>query len=150
MSNTYINKSFNKINLDWKLIQSELKLKLGMEIYESWIKKINLLEEKFVNLDTNIEFLGKDNLIKIKKSGIEKKLMGVKINLDKINLRSAINLTINDKIIGEIRSAVFSPTFNKVIGIAMIKKPYFTNKGNFDILIDSKKYVGEICDIPFV
>ena len=74
----------------------------------------------------------------------------VKINLDKINLRSAINLTIDDKIIGEIRSAVFSPTFNKVIGIAMIKKPYFTNKGNFDILIDSKKYVGEICDIPFV
>ena len=77
--------------------------------------------EKFVNLDTNIEFLGKDNLIKIKNSGIEKKLMGVKINLDKINLRSAINLTIDDKIIGEIRSAVFSPTFNKVIGIAMIK-----------------------------
>ena len=93
--------------------------------------------EKFVNLDTNIEFLGKDNLIKIKNSGIEKKLMGVKINLDKINLRSAINLTIDDKIIGEIRSAVFSPTFNKVIGIAMINKPYFTNKGNFDILIDS-------------
>ncbi len=80
--------------------------------------------EKFVNLDTNIEFLGKDNLIKIKKSGIKKKLMGVKINLDKINLRSAINLTIDDKIIGEIRSAVFSPTFNKVIGIAMINKPY--------------------------
>ena len=106
--------------------------------------------EKFVNLDTNIEFLGKDNLIKIKNSGIEKKLMGVKINLDKINLRSAINLTIDDKIIGEIRSAVFSPTFNKVIGIAMINKPYFTNKGNFDIFIDSKKYVGEICYIPFV
>ena len=106
--------------------------------------------DKFVNLDTNIEFLGKDNLIKIKNSGIEKKLMGVKINLDKINLRSAINLTIDDKIIGEIRSAVFSPTFNKVIGIAMINKPYFTNKGNFDIFIDSNKYVGEICDIPFV
>ena len=32
--------------------------------------------EKFVNLDTNIEFLGKDNLIKIKNSGIEKKING--------------------------------------------------------------------------
>ena len=106
--------------------------------------------EKFVNLDNDIEFLGKDKLIKIKNSGIKKKLMGVKINLDKINLRSAINLTIDNKIIGEIRSAVFSPTFNKVIGIAMINKPYFTTKGNFDILINSKKYVGEICDIPFV
>ncbi len=45
MNNTNTNKSFDKINLDWKLIQSELKLKLGTEIYESWIKKINLVEE---------------------------------------------------------------------------------------------------------
>ena len=45
MNNTHTNKSFDKINLDWKLIQSELKLKLGIEVYESWIKKIDLLEE---------------------------------------------------------------------------------------------------------
>ena len=45
MNNTNINKSFDKINLDWKLIQSELKLKLGIEVYESWIKKIDLHEE---------------------------------------------------------------------------------------------------------
>ena len=76
--------------------------------------------------------------------------MGVKINLDKINLRSAIHLTIDDKVIGEVRSAVFSPTFNMVIGIAMINKPYFLTKDKFDIIIDDKKYKGEICDIPFV
>ena len=45
MNNTNINKNFDKINLDWKLIQSELKLKLGIEVYDSWIKKIDLLEE---------------------------------------------------------------------------------------------------------
>jgi chromosomal replication initiator protein len=45
MNNTHTNKSFDKIILDWKLIQSELKLKLGIEVYESWIKKIDLLEE---------------------------------------------------------------------------------------------------------
>ena len=45
MNNTHTNKSFDKINLDWKLIQSELKLKLGLEVYESWIKKIDLYEE---------------------------------------------------------------------------------------------------------
>ena len=45
MNNTNINKSFDKINLDWKLIQSELKVKLGIEVYESWIKKIDLCEE---------------------------------------------------------------------------------------------------------
>ncbi len=45
MSNTHTNKSFDKINLDWKQIQSELRLKLGTEVYESWIKKIDFVEE---------------------------------------------------------------------------------------------------------
>ncbi len=45
MNNTHTNKNFDKIILDWKLIQSELKLKLGIEIYESWINKIDLHEE---------------------------------------------------------------------------------------------------------
>ncbi len=105
---------------------------------------------KFVHIDSNIEFLGKDNLIKIKESGIEKKLMGVKINLDQINLRSAINLTVDNKIIGEIRSAVFSPTFNKVLGIAMINKGYFEVGQEFDIIVNQKKYKGEICPLPFI
>ncbi len=45
MNKTFVNKNFDKINLDWLLIQSELKLKLGKEVYESWIKKIDLFEE---------------------------------------------------------------------------------------------------------
>ena len=51
MNNTHTNKSFDKINLDWKLIQSELKLKLGIEVYDSWIKKIvkEIFEKNFLH-----------------------------------------------------------------------------------------------------
>ena len=45
MNNTFTHKNFDKPNLNWKSIQTELKSKLGIEIYESWIKKINLAEE---------------------------------------------------------------------------------------------------------
>ena len=45
MSKTITNKNVNKISLDWQLVQSELKIKLGNEVYESWIKKIILFEE---------------------------------------------------------------------------------------------------------
>ncbi len=45
MINTFTNKNFERLSLDWTLIQSELKLKLGTEVYESWIKKIELVEE---------------------------------------------------------------------------------------------------------
>ena len=45
MSNSHFSKNISKINLDWTLMQSELKLKLGLDVYESWIKKINFVEE---------------------------------------------------------------------------------------------------------
>ena len=45
MNNTIINKNFKNQNLDWILIQSQMKSKLGSEIYESWLKKISFIEE---------------------------------------------------------------------------------------------------------
>ena len=45
MNNSFNHKNFEKLDLDWTSIQSELKLKLGIDVYESWIKKINLVEE---------------------------------------------------------------------------------------------------------
>jgi len=48
MTNTFINKNINNLKpekLDWRLIQSEMKNKLGLEIYESWLKKINFVDE---------------------------------------------------------------------------------------------------------
>ena len=48
MNNSFKNKNLNNLkseNLDWILIQSEMKNKLGLDIYESWLKKINFVEE---------------------------------------------------------------------------------------------------------
>ena len=36
----------------------------------------------------------------------------------------AIEIRINSKRVGELRSGVYSPTFKQVIGIAMIDKPF--------------------------
>ena len=45
MNNTFTNKNLKNEILDWKMIQSEMKNKLGTDIYESWLKKIELVEE---------------------------------------------------------------------------------------------------------
>ncbi|MDA9562252.1 chromosomal replication initiator protein DnaA [Candidatus Pelagibacter bacterium] len=48
MNNSTTNKNIetqNQTNLDWGLIQSQMKNKLGIEIFESWLKKINFVEE---------------------------------------------------------------------------------------------------------
>ena len=48
MNKSFTNKNINNFaseELDWQQIQSEMKNKLGLEIYESWLKKISFLEE---------------------------------------------------------------------------------------------------------
>ena len=48
MNNSIINKNLNNLKpevLDWTVIQNQMKNKLGLEVYESWLKKINFLEE---------------------------------------------------------------------------------------------------------
>jgi chromosomal replication initiator protein len=48
MNNSFINKKSNNLKsekFDWSLIQSEIKNKLGTDIYESWLKKIVFVEE---------------------------------------------------------------------------------------------------------
>ena len=45
MNKTMINKDSKHQQLDWNTVQSEMKNKLGSEVYESWLKKINFLDE---------------------------------------------------------------------------------------------------------
>ena len=37
--------NFKSENFDWKLVQAEMKNKLGLDIYESWLKKIIFVDE---------------------------------------------------------------------------------------------------------
>ena len=45
MDNSHKNKNLNSDNFDWALVQSEMKVKLGKDIFESWLKKITFIEE---------------------------------------------------------------------------------------------------------
>ena len=48
MTNSFTNKNLDNVKsetLDWGVIQAQMKSKLGSEIFESWLKKINFLDE---------------------------------------------------------------------------------------------------------
>ena len=109
--------------------------------------------DKFCNLDSDANFLGKEILKKQRNEGVKKKLMGVKIkDLKQIDVDSEINIYLNDIIIGELRSAVFSPNpkYKQVIGIAMMQNGYFNVGQEFDIIVNDQKYKGEVCSLPFL
>jgi len=107
--------------------------------------------EKYVNLDSNVVFLGKAKLKKIKQEGVKRKLMGVKIDIDKISLTKSLNIK-NDKgnLIGELRSACYSPHFKRVIGIAMINKPYCKASETGKLEFDGNSLTVNVCDLPFI
>ena len=45
MDSSFKNKNIKIENFNWILIQSDMKIKLGNDIYESWLKKIEFVEE---------------------------------------------------------------------------------------------------------
>ena len=107
--------------------------------------------DNYVNLDNDINFLGKDALKKIKAEGIKKKLMGVKIDAKEISVTGSMNLTDEkNQLIGELRSGCYNPMFKQVIGIAMVKKPFFKASQEFNIEINGKTASGKVCDLPFI
>ncbi len=107
--------------------------------------------DKYVNIDSDVIFLGKEKLKKIKSEGIKRKLMGVKLDLDKISLTGSLDLADdNNKIIGELRSACYSPHFKKVIGIAMMKKSHWNIDQKVKASINGDICSGKVCDLPFI
>ena len=62
MTNTITNKNLDNLkseNLDWDTVQAQMKIKLGSEIYESWLKKIIFIEEfnNYVPLSVPTRFI---------------------------------------------------------------------------------------------
>mgnify|MGYP001489054534 CR=1 FL=1 len=107
--------------------------------------------EKYVNLDSEVTFLGKEKLRKIKKEGIKRKLMGVRLETDKISLTKSLKITDNEgKMMGELRSACYSPHFKEVIGIAMINEPYCKSSAKGKLKIDGNSVSVKVCDLPFI
>ena len=107
--------------------------------------------EKYVNLDSEVVFLGKEKLKKIKSDGIKRKLMGVQIETNKISLSGSVNIINSDgNLIGDLRSACYSPHFKKVIGIAMINEPFCKVSEAGKLEIDGKNIALKVCELPFI
>ena len=107
--------------------------------------------EKYVNLETEANFLGKERLKKIKSEGVKRKLKGIKIDAKEINLSSSLDVKDEKgSKIGELRSACYSPHFGKVIGIAMMNKSFWEVSQSVKIQINNNTFNGKVCDLPFI
>jgi aminomethyltransferase len=77
--------------------------------------------EKFVDIDQEVEFIGKEALKKIKAAGIKRKLVGLEIHTEPLSQSAQPwPITCNGQPVGKITSAVYSPDLDKNIAMAII------------------------------
>ena len=77
---------------------------------------------RLVNLDTDINFIGKDALQKINKDGIKRKQVGVILDCEPLTgPNTTFWETLKDnQVVGKITSAVYSPRLKQNIALAMV------------------------------
>ena len=107
--------------------------------------------DRLVNLDTDVNFIGKEALKKIKQEGITRKQVGLIIDCDPL---SGPNTTFwpiekDGKKIGKVTSAVYSPRLKKNIALAMIEVNHSELGNKLDIETHEGKCSATIVEKPF-
>ena len=107
--------------------------------------------DKFIDLDGDFDFVGKDALIKIKESGIKNKQIGLTIDCDPLigpNTRRW-DIISNDAVNGYVTSAVYSPRLKQNIALAMIDINSSKIGTNLKVKIDENLVDAKIVTKPF-
>ena len=74
-----------------------------------------------VDLEQEADFVGKGALIRIKAKGAKRKLVGVEIGGDQLDLNmTPWSVSVDGREVGRVTSAVYSPRLEKNIGYAMV------------------------------
>jgi aminomethyltransferase len=113
---------------------------------------IELGMDRLIDLDKDFNFIGKSALETISKNGVSQKHIGIEIFCDPMNGPNTKfwNILNNEeKVIGKVTSAVYSPRLKKNIGLAMILSEY--SLIGTEIIVDqvSTKSKALVVDKPF-
>ena len=107
--------------------------------------------DKFIDLDGAFDFVGKDALIEIKKSGIQRKQVGLIIECEKLKGPNTKKWDIykNQQYVGQVTTAVYSPRLEKNIALAIVDIEYSDIDTSLKIKIDHEMVDAIITKKPF-
>ena len=107
--------------------------------------------DRLVNLDADINFVGKNALKKIKQDGIKRKQVGIEIDCEPLKGPNTTfwELQKDNKIIGKVTSAVYSPRLKKNIALAMIEIDYSEIGAELKVKTNENQFNCKIGEKPF-
>ncbi len=107
--------------------------------------------DRLVNLDSNINFIGKDALKRIKQDGVKRKQVGIEIDCEPLKGPNTTfwELQKNNKKIGKVTSAVYSPRLKKNIALAMVEIQQTEIGNKFEVISNEGKFNCTVVEKPF-
>ena len=107
--------------------------------------------DRLVSFDTDIDYVGKEALKKIKTEGIKRKQIGLILDCDPLKGPNTTFWEIikDNKIIGKVTSAVYSPRLKKNIALAIISIGESKIGNIIDVKISGSVIKGTIVEKPF-
>ena len=107
--------------------------------------------DKFIDLDKGFDFIGKNALLNIKKNGITRKQVGIILHNNPMEGPNTRHWDIKkeDKYIGKVTSAVYSPRLKQNIGLALVNINYSNIGSRFSVYMDSSPVEAEVVEKPF-
>ena len=107
--------------------------------------------DRLVSFDTDINYIGKDALRKIKEGGIKRKQVGIIIECEPLKGPNTTFWKVikNNKQVGKITSAVYSPRLKKNIALAMMNIEFSNIGTELDVQIGDKNYKSIVVEKPF-
>ena len=107
--------------------------------------------DRLVNLDSKINFVGKEALKRIKKEGIKRKQVGLELDCNPLKGPNTTFWSIykNDKKIGKITSAVYSPRLKKNIALAMVEIEHSEIGNKFKVKTNDGEINCVVVEKPF-
>ena len=107
--------------------------------------------ERLVNLNMKKNFIGKDALIKIHQEGIKRKQIGIKIDCEPFKGPNTTfwPLTINEKQVGKVTSAVYSPRLKENIALAMLSIEHSNIGTSLEVETSHGMFKAKIIKKPF-
>ena len=107
--------------------------------------------DRLVTLDKEINFVGKEALKKIKKTGIKRKQVGLILDCEPLKGPNTTfwKISKDNKLVGKVTSAVYSPRLKKNIALAMISIDLIEIGTIVEVETPYSKIKGTVVNKPF-
>ena len=107
--------------------------------------------DKFIEIDKDFDFVGKNALKEIRKHGVYRKQIGLEIKAEPMSGPNTRfwDIKVDNQTVGQVTSAVYSPRLKKNIALAMILKEHSIIGNDVEVISGDEIMPAKVVEKPF-